>query len=117
MIALHETSGTSSRVKSMFFLHLDHFQDVDPESLESLLTNEGHLVVRGKVKGAEDIKERTIDIQKEAGEAKDAGEQKWFYTSNMISVRQFIKNWVTTFLDNLIQWLRKQPELGEFRIV
>ena len=42
------------------------FQNVDVESMESMFTNEGHLVVRAKIKGSEDIPERTINITREA---------------------------------------------------
>ena len=46
-----------------------------------MLTNDGHLVVKGKVKGSEDIPERTINITREAppsGEAQkpSSGEGK-----------------------------------------
>nr|UQK61738.1 small heat shock protein [Phascolopsis gouldii] len=40
-------------------------ENVEMEEFQSLLTNDGHLVVRAKVEGAEEIKERVIDIQKE----------------------------------------------------
>ena len=36
------------------------------DSIESMFTNDGHLVVKGKVKGSEDIPERTINITREA---------------------------------------------------
>ena len=48
------------------------FQNVETEEIESVLTHDGYLVVRAKVKGADDIKERVINIQKE--EPKDKSE-------------------------------------------
>ena len=45
--------------------------------MESMFTNEGHLVVRAKIKGSEDIPERTINITREAPPGGDkAGEAK-----------------------------------------
>ena len=53
------------------------FQNVDVESMESMFTNEGHLVVRAKIKGSEDIPERTINITREGPPSGDkAGETK-----------------------------------------
>lgn len=49
-------------------------QDIEGDTLESTLTNEGYLVVSGRVKGAVQDNARTLEIKKqEATEDKDAG--------------------------------------------
>ena len=57
-----------------FMLMLVVLQDVEGDTLESTLTNEGYLVVSGRVKGAVQDNARTLEIKKqEATEDKDAG--------------------------------------------
>ena len=36
------------------------------DTIESTFTNEGQLIIRGRVKGAENVTERTINIEREA---------------------------------------------------
>ena len=38
---------------------------MESDTIESLLTSDGHLVITGKVKGSENIHERTINIERE----------------------------------------------------
>ncbi len=46
-------------------------QNVDVDSMESMFTSEGHLVIRAKVKGSENVQERTINISREEPAAGD----------------------------------------------
>ena len=69
----------------MRFVHIilvktfDVLQDVEAETLESTLTNDGYLVVSGRVKGAPEDSGRTLEIKrqedtsgdKETAETKD----------------------------------------------
>lgn len=53
-------------VSREFTRHFSVPEDVDGETMETILTHEGALIVRAKVKGAENNEGRTLNIQREA---------------------------------------------------
>ncbi len=53
-----------SQIFIILLVHL--FQNVDVDTVESLFTSDGYLVVRAQVKGAENVRERKIHINREA---------------------------------------------------